>query len=164
MPIDACQEEVLLSTTILEQRRIEAEILGLVYARMRAEFGPETALRILDETIENAAIAHGRGLAAQNEGETSLQSFIDMQHLWSAGGALEVEIDVQEADRFEFRVTRCKYAEMYREMDLGEIGASLSCARDGKMCEGYDARLKLTRTQTIMDGAAHCDFKFRYVP
>jgi len=152
-----------LSTTILEQRRIEAEILGLVFERMRAEFGLETARRILDETVEAAAIAHGRSLAVQNDGDTSLQSFIAIQHLWSAGGALEVEVDVEEADRFEFRVTRCKYAEMYKGMGLGDIGASLSCARDGKMSEGYDAHLKLSRSQTIMDGASHCDFKFRYV-
>lgn len=151
-----------MSTTLLEQRRIEAGILGLVYARIKSEFGAETARRILDETIENAAIAHGRSLAARTDGQTGLQGFIELQHLWSAGGALEVEVEVETADRFEFRVTRCKYAEMYKDMGLGEIGAALSCARDGKMCQGYDQNLKLRRSQTIMDGAAYCDFKFSY--
>jgi hypothetical protein len=26
---------------------------------------------------------------------------------------------------------------------------------------GYDPKLKLTRTQTIMGGASHCDFRYR---
>jgi hypothetical protein len=152
----------ILSTTILEQRKIEAHILGLVYDRMKSEFGAEVAGNILRDTIRNAAIAHGQSLAAQQDGQTSLQGFIDLQHLWSAGGALEVEVDIEEADRFEFRVTRCKYAEAYKVMGLAEIGGTLSCDRDGTMCEGYDSKLKLTRTQTIMEGASHCDFKFRY--
>ena len=151
-----------MSTTILEQRKIEANILGLVYERMKSEFGVEVAGSILRDTIKSAAIAHGQTLAAEQDGPTSLQSFIDLQHLWSAGGALEVEVEVEEADRFEFRVTRCKYAEAYKAMGLSEIGGTLSCDRDGTMCEGYDSNLKLTRTQTIMEGASHCDFKFRY--
>jgi hypothetical protein len=47
-------------------------------------------------------------------------------------------------------------------MGLGEIGHLLSCNRDRAFCEGYDPKLKLERTQTIMQGASHCDFKYRY--
>jgi L-2-amino-thiazoline-4-carboxylic acid hydrolase len=46
-------------------------------------------------------------------------------------------------------------------MGLREIGDLLSCCRDGAFCEGYDPRIKLTRTQTIMGGASHCDFRYR---
>ena len=47
-------------------------------------------------------------------------------------------------------------------MGLAELGAVLSCNHDGSFCEGYDAKLKLTRTQTIMGGASHCDFRYTY--
>jgi sulfonate transport system substrate-binding protein len=60
--------------------------------------------------------------------------------------------------RYDFNVRR--YAETYAQMGLSELGALLSCKRDGAFCEGYDARLKLTRTQTIMQGADHCDFRY----
>ncbi len=56
-----------------------------------------------------------------------------------------------------FNVTRCKYAEMYRDMGLGEITNLLSCQHDATFCEGYDTRMRLKRTQTIMLGASHCD-------
>jgi hypothetical protein len=51
---------------------------------------------------------------------------------------------------------------MYKAMGLGEIGHLLSCQRDGTFCEGYDPKLKLTRTRTIMQGASRCDFAYRY--
>ena len=95
-------------------------------------------------------------------GKTSLQTFIDRQELWTRGGALEREVIEQSDTRYRFNVTRCKYAEMYRDMGLGEIGHLLSCQRDGTFCEGYDKRLKLKRTQTIMQGATHCDFDYTY--
>ena len=50
-----------------------------------------------------------------------------------------------------------------RDMGLGEIGHLLSCQRDATFCEGYDKRLKLTRTQTIMQGASYCDFNYKLV-
>ena len=58
--------------------------------------------------------------------------------------------------------TRCRYAEIYRDLGLGALGAFLSCNRDGAFCEGYDSRLELTRTQTIMSGAWHCNFRYRW--
>jgi hypothetical protein len=95
-------------------------------------------------------------------GKTSLQTFIDRQELWTRGGTLEREVIEASDTRYRFNVTRCKYAEMYRDMGLGEIGHLLSCQRDGTFCEGYDKRLKLKRTQTIMQGASHCDFDYTY--
>jgi hypothetical protein len=53
---------------------------------------------------------------------------------------------------------------MYRAMGLGAIGHILSCNRDGTFCEGYDDRIKLARSQTIMGGADHCDFRYRFAP
>jgi len=50
---------------------------------------------------------------------------------------------------------------MYREMGLGHIGHLLSCNRDSSFCIGYNPEMQLTRTQTIMEGAAFCDFRYR---
>ncbi|MFT7576189.1 MAG: hypothetical protein ACI9XZ_002576 [Alphaproteobacteria bacterium] len=90
-----------------------------------------------------------------------MQTFVDRQSQWTMSGALEIEVKQQSDDVYRFDVKRCRYSEMYREMGLGEIGHLLSCQRDGTFCEGYDPRLILTRTQTIMQGATHCDFSCR---
>ncbi len=147
---------------MLEQRRIEAGILKHVYDTLKASHGVQIAQRAIAEAVRSASIEQARALAAASAGNTSMQTFIDRQEPWLRGGALEIDVKDKSDDRYRFNVTRCKYAEMYREMGLGEIGHLLSCQRDGTFCEGYDPNLKLKRTQTIMQGASHCDFDYTY--
>ena len=100
-------------------------------------------------------------MAARAEGEADLESFKAIQHLWTKDDALTIEVIDDRPGVFDFNVKRCRYAETYRAMGLGDIGDILSCNRDGAFCEGYDPRIELTRTQTIMGGASHCDFRYR---
>jgi hypothetical protein len=146
---------------MLERRRIEAEILGHVYAALKETQGGDIAARIVAEAVRRSSIAQGRAMAAA-QGAAGLQGFVDLQPAWTRGGTLEVVVREKSNDAFAFDVVRCRYQEMYREMGLGEIGHLLSCQRDGHFCEGYDPKLKLTRTQTLAEGASHCDFRYRY--
>ena len=148
--------------SMLDKRRIEAEILKEVYETLKASHGEAVARQTVSESVRRSAIEQARQFAAAAPGGTSLKAFQDVMPLWTKGGALEIEVKEQTDTSFTFNVTRCRYAETYKAMGLGEIGALLSCNRDGAFCEGYDPKLKLERTQTIMQGASHCDFKYRY--
>jgi len=152
-----------MTLPMIERRRIEAEILKHVYDVLTATQGKAAAQKVVADAVRRSAIAQGRRFAEEANGQTSLQGFADLLPLWQMDNALEIDVQHQDAERFDFNVTRCRYAEMYREMGLGDIGHLLSCNRDGTFCEGYDPKLKLTRTQTIMQGASHCDFRYRYV-
>jgi L-2-amino-thiazoline-4-carboxylic acid hydrolase-like protein len=147
---------------ILARRRIEAAIIAPIYDEMREAVGEERAKEILRRAIRRAAIEAGRDFAARAPGGADLQSFQDIQYLWTMDDALTIEVIEATPKIFDFNVRRCRYAETYRAMGLGEIGHLLSCNRDGAFCEGYDPRIKLTRTQTIMGGASHCDFRYRF--
>ncbi len=146
---------------ILARRKIEAGVIAPIYEEMRAELGEGKARAILDKAIRKAAIAAGAEMAARVPGGASLESFKSIQHLWTKDDALTIEVLKDEPGVFDFNVRRCRYAETYRAMGLAEIGALLSCNRDGAFCEGFDPRITLTRTQTIMGGASHCDFRYR---
>jgi hypothetical protein len=148
--------------SMLDKRKIEAEILKEVYETLKASHGVEVAKKTVAESVRRSAIEQARQFAAAAPGGTSLKAFQDVMPLWTKGGALAIEVKEQTATTFTFNVTRCRYAETYKAMGLGEIGALLSCNRDGAFCEGYDPKLKLERSQTIMGGASHCDFKYRY--
>src|SRR5437899_2318098 len=151
------------TTTVptLVRRRLQAQVIGPIHAEMVAAIGKEKADAILDAAIRKAAIAEAEAFAAK-AGKTSMADFIKLYALWTRDGSLEIDVLTADDQRFDFNVTRCRYAEMYRAMGLGEIGHLLSCNRDGVFCQGYDPKLKLERTQTIMQGASHCDFKYRY--
>jgi hypothetical protein len=146
---------------ILARRKIEAGIIAPIYAEMCAQLGAEQAQSILDRAIREAAIGAARSFAAKTPGGTSLRSFQEIQHLWTQDDALTIDVLKATDTEFDFNVRRCRYAETYREMGLGAIGHLLSCNRDAAFCEGYDPRLKLERTQTLMQGASHCDFRYR---
>jgi hypothetical protein len=124
---------------------------------MCKSIGEEKARDILGRAIRRAAIDAGKEFASRADDGANLESFKAIQHLWTKDDALTIEVIDEKPGVFDFNVTRCRYAETYRAMGLSDIGDILSCNRDGAFCEGYYPRTKLTRTQTIMRGASHCN-------
>ena len=49
---------------------------------------------------------------------------------------LWITIFRDDDEAFEFNVTRCRFAEMYRRLGLADLGPILSCGRDAAMVEG----------------------------
>jgi hypothetical protein len=79
---------------------------------------------------------------------------------WAEDDAMTLRF-LAETDRvLSFDVIRCRYAEMYEAMGIRELGFCLSCNHDGSFAMGFNPRMKLVRTQTIMRGAPFCDFRF----
>jgi len=146
---------------ILRQRTIEAAFAKELHAEMAKEIGEERATAILARAVIRMARAAGAEWARRAAGgRTSIRSFAETLPAWTKDDALTIEVLKETETEFHFNVTRCRYAETYRAMGIGHLGAVLSCNRDGTFCEVYDPRLKLTRTQTIMEGASHCDFRY----
>jgi hypothetical protein len=145
---------------LLQQREIEARIVGPLVQAMRAELGEEKTLALVRRVIAELARQSGADLA-RRLGEASLEAFAQGLDRWSEGGALEIDRLEQSPQRLSFNVTRCRYAEMYRALGLGDLGSSLSCQRDFSLVEGFNPAIRLTRTQTLMEGAAYCDFRFQ---
>lgn len=147
----------------LTKRKLQAEVIAPIYAEMVAEIGEEKASSILDNAIRKAAIAEGKHFAELAPGgKTSMADFIKLYDLWTHDGALEIEVLKADDKTFDFDVTRCRYAETYREMGLGKIGHLMSCNRDGTFCQGYDPKIEMDRKQTIMGGAKRCTFRYSY--
>ncbi|THF65264.1 L-2-amino-thiazoline-4-carboxylic acid hydrolase [Pseudothauera rhizosphaerae] len=146
---------------ILTRRRIEAEIIKPIYDVLVRELGEDRAARIIDEAVSNAAVRTARELAAREPDGATLKSFVALFPMWTRDNALEVDVIANDGQRYDFNVTRCRYAEMYRELGLSKIGHLLSCNRDSVFIAGYAPDIRFGRTQTIMEGATHCDFRYR---
>jgi len=144
---------------LLARREIEARIVGPLIEAMAREFGRERVLAIAREVIASLARESGATLA-HTAGGCSLEHFAQTLALWQADDALAIDVIESSPERLSFNVTRCRYAEMYAALGLEELGGLLSCNRDFALIEGFNPSVRLTRTQTIMDGAAHCDFRF----
>ena len=144
---------------VLKRREIEARILMPVLEALGAEFGRERVFDVARRVIVDVARRQGRELA-ERMGGNSLTTFAAALEDWKKGDAYRMDVLRQDDERLDFNVTRCRYAEMYHALGIPEVGALLSCNRDFALIEGFNPDVRLTRTQTIMEGASHCDFRF----
>ena len=140
--------------TNLERTRIEmAYAVPLIrdLQRLLGEDVVNDALaRRFDDQIEETAAPGEKADFSRMEAGTAT---------FAEGGALDYEIIGSDADHFDLNITGCRYAEMMDEMGARDIGHLLICNRD------YPAAAKigmnLTRSQTRMQGAGFCDFRYR---
>ena len=146
---------------ILHQRKIEAEIIKPIYDILVREYGKSKAKEIIKEAIGVSAINAGRSFAANEEQPACMESFVALQHLWEQDDALTISVLKNDPHHYHYNVHRCRYAEMYQEMGLAEIGFLLSCHRDSKFIEGYAPAITLDRQHTVMMGDGICDFRYQ---
>ena len=149
--------------SMLEKRRIEAELIKEIYDVLVERHGEEEAQEIIRISVSKSAITQGKAFREEFDHEPDLEDFASHMYLWEKDDALDREVLHKSPDRLDYNITRCAYAAMYQEMGLGHIGHLLSCNRDGSFCVGYSKNIELTRTQTLMEGAPFCDFRYRTI-
>ena len=146
---------------LLERRRLEAAVLIPVIRAMQAEFGEEQVNQVVSGAIREIARAQGEAERERSNIRTVADLALMRQRGPLAEGSLIVEVVQQDDEAFGFNVTRCKFMEMYEEMGARDLGFLLSCGRDFAYIEGLAPDVAVERTQTRMQGADFCDFRYR---
>jgi hypothetical protein len=145
---------------VLVRREVEARLLAPLAVALSREFGAPAVMRVLREVVVEIARDQGRELV-RAVGGNSLRHFRETLVDWQKGDAMEIKVLEETKTVFAFDVIRCRYAEMYRQLGIPELGPVLSCSRDYALIEGFNPRIGLKRTQTLMEGAPVCDFRYR---
>ena len=145
---------------LIEQVRIQAQVLVPLVKSLQAELGEERANAIVRNALGDLYRKYGekwwRAQDAPDLGGKMASAF----DRFAAGDALEYEVVKQALDAYEVNVTECRYAQFYMDIGVPELGFLLTCSADFAMAEGFGSDVQLTRTQTIMQGASHCDFRY----
>ena len=145
---------------LIEQVKIQAQVLVPLVKALQAELGEERANTIVRNAFGDLYRKFGekwwRTQGARNLGEKVASAF----EMFAAGDALEYKVLKKTPDAFEINVTECRYAQFYKKIGAPELGFLLTCSADFSHAEGFGAGVQLTRTQTIMQGASHCDFRY----
>jgi predicted ArsR family transcriptional regulator len=146
---------------LIEKIKIQAQVLVPLIRTLQAELGEEQA----NALVRQALGAHYRQAGQawwRAQGTRSFEEKMDATFdRFAASGALDYQVLKRTADTFEVNVTGCRYAEFYKELGVPELGFLLSCSADLPMVEGFGGEVQFTRTQTIMQGGNHCDFRYR---
>ena len=145
---------------VLLRRETEARILAPVIAALAEKFGADEVHAVVRDAI--IQIARDQGAALAEQYGNSSDAFMETLQFWTQNDALQIEVLHHDADRLDFDVKRCRYAEMYNALGIPELGAILSCNRDYAMVEGFNPEAKLTREQTILGGASCCTFRYDF--
>jgi hypothetical protein len=142
---------------ILTRREIEACIAGPLIRAYAEEIGEERAMAIAKEVITKLAREHGAQLA-QMVGGNSLEHLSKVDKIFSSDNCQDIEILEATKTKSVYNITRCAYVDMYRALGMADLGYVLSCGRDFELIKGFNPKMKLRRTKTIMEGYDYCDF------
>jgi len=146
---------------VIEQAKIQAQVLIPLVKALQAELGEERASTLVRKALGDVYRRLGeqwwRAKESTHVGETMALAFAS----FAKGDAVEYSVRAQSQDTYEIDVTGCRYAQFYKELGEPELGFLLVCSSDFPFAEGFGPDIKLTRTQTIMQGASHCDFRYR---
>lgn len=141
-------------TSMLEAVKIQARALIPVVKALEAELGVERAHRLVGDAIGDSwaeVVAARTSARDAHPAETG------------AGFEFPVESEVveQTQESYGLNFTSCAFADYFREIGEPEIGALLTCGVDfaveRKIRPGWEFR----RSQTRMQGAPFCDFRWR---
>jgi hypothetical protein len=150
--------------SFLDKAKIQAQVLVPVLRALRAELGRERADALVKQALGDWSrqlfAEIGKGIEGGRRRWAKMQGALN--DISRAG--VEASAPVRDAERLEFDVTRCRYAEFFRALDEPELGALLMCSTDFDIAAQSDGEVTLTRQQTIMQGAASCTFRYRFAP
>ena len=150
-----------MDISVIQQARIQAQVLVPLVKALQAELGEERANSLVRNALGDLYRRFGeqfwQAKQEHNLGKLMSSAF----KTYARDSALNYTVVEQSEDTFAIDVTGCRYAEFYKELGEPELGFLLVCTADFPTAEGIGPDVKLTRTQTIMQGASHCDFRYK---
>jgi hypothetical protein len=151
-----------LSTEIshLQRREIQAPVAACLIRAFASQIGLDRAIEVATAAIRADAMEAGKAMAGQFDGNSMEELARVVREVWAEDDAMVIDNLEETEHSLNFDVTRCGYAELYERLDMKDLGFCLSCSRDAPFTTGFNPRMRLIRTQTIMEGGPHCDFRF----
>jgi hypothetical protein len=150
-----------VGVSVIEQAKIQAQVLVPLVKALQAELGEARANALVRKALADVYRRLGeqwwRAKSSTHVGENMARAFAS----FAKDDALDYSVGAQSQDTCEINVTGCRYAQFYQELGEPELGFLLVCSADFTFAEGFGADIEMSRTQTIMQGASHCDFRYR---
>ena len=150
------------SISLLDQVKIQAQVLVPVLRALRTELGTARANQLITTALRDWSHALFQAVAADKPGTPQDKwTALTLDNMPRIGDAVQYTTLKQEPEAFEFDVTSCRYADFFRALGEPELGGVLLCEADFHIADVAEGTVELTRRQTIMQGATHCDFRYR---
>ena len=148
----------------LDEIRAEAQVIIPVLKAARAELGQENADRLIFGALRGWCCQRFKqlGTAIPGTAVEKWDTIKKLDNLRIRESDLQFEILKWDLDAIEYDVSHCAYADFFREQGEPELGVILVCDSDVYLVEEVtSSEVEYKRTQSIMEGAACCDIRWR---
>jgi predicted ArsR family transcriptional regulator len=151
--------------SMLDKTRIQAQVLVPVLRALRAEIGKEKADAIVKDALRDWSKQLFAAIGHDVEGSPR-RKWAAMQGAFNDVTEREVTFDILRKDEeaLHIDVTSCRFAEFFRALGEPELGALLVCHADVDIAAAVGGEVSLDRSQTIMQGAPSCTFRYKFAP
>ena len=152
-----------MDVSFIDRVKIQAEVLVPLIKALQKEFGKERVNALIPKALHDMYYQFGKEWWANTPGGPTekIAKAIDMFSLDQEGQAIDVEELKRTDNQYDFNITKCRYADFFKQIGEPELGSLLVCGVDAPMTAGYGANVELVRDQTIMKGSSHCNFRYK---
>lgn len=146
---------------MLDEARLQADVIIPILKALRNEIGTDRADRIVASALRDRLRARYLEDGARRQGcPKDKWTAMSSEMFARIGGDIDIEWLNQDIASLAFNVTGCRYADFFRQLGEPGIGSVLLCELDHHVAAAAGPGVEFTRTQTLMQGAAHCDFRY----
>jgi len=149
-----------MKITHLKHREIQAPLVSSLISAFADKIGYDKAVDVAKEVIREDAISSGKTLAEQYSGNSIAELTDIVKEVWAKDDALQIKMIKESEKELFFDVTYCGYVEIYEKLGVKKMGCILSCIRDFYFLEGFNPKITLKRSKTLMEGGDCCDFRY----
>ena len=151
--------------TMLDKVKIQAQVLVPVMRALRAELGRDKADALVKGALRDWSKALFAEIGKDIEG-SPYRKFATMNTALADVTMQEVSFDMHRRDKeaLEFDITSCRFAEFFKALGEPDLGALLICQTDVDIADAGGSEVSFSRTQTLMQGASCCNFRYKFEP
>jgi len=151
--------------SMLDKVKIQAQVLVPVVRALRTELGRDKADALVKGALRDWSKRLFAEIGKDIEG-SPYRKFAAMNTALADVTMREVSFDMHRRDKqaLEFDITSCRFAEFFRALGEPELGALLICHVDADIADAGGSEVSFSRTQTLMQGASCCNFRYRFEP
>jgi hypothetical protein len=144
------------------------QVFGVAYANtiplwrgLEKEIGKDKLYALIKKIndagakAEMAAMAKAQGLSTL---EDYTKPFLNPNGLYAKVLTFEVVENTPKA--VEIKVSECLWAKTFREAEAGDLGYALVCDSDYAAAEGFNPKMRMIRSKTLMQGHDCCNHRY----
>lgn len=150
-----------MDVPVIQQAKIQAQVLVPLVKALQRELGEEHANRLVRAALGDVYRRYGEAFWRSRQDANIGHAMASAFKTYARDDALDYQVVEHSHDAYAIDVTGCRYADFYQDLGEPELGFLLVCSADFAVAEGLGGDVALARTQTIMQGASHCDFRYK---